>query len=124
MALFPCTVCGKRYPGKSNKAYLGWTNGAYSDRAILNLDPFHLDQLREKVERQGKLIERNDVMPEDPGPVSATCTICTVDPVSVTWWLHLFDRTVGREVYVVDACNRCEPDFFSMAPEASRRPEK
>lgn len=118
MALFPCSICLKRYPGKSQKAYLGWTRGAYSDRKVLNLDPFHLDQLRDKALHQGYLLERNDQMVTDPGTVPLTCPLCKVDPTTTTWWCQIYDRTVGREVYVVDACERCEPDFFTFAAEA------
>jgi hypothetical protein len=123
MALYPCTVCLKRYAGKSNKGYIGWNRGGYSDRQVLDLCGRHVDELRETVQRQGRLLERDEVLVDD-SPVAEKCTLCTVDATSTTWWAHIYDRTVGKEVYVTDACDQCRPDYASFAVEASRKPKK
>lgn len=111
MALFPCDVCGKRYAGKSNKAYIGWTRGGYSDRKVLNLDAFHIDVLRGSAETQANLLEKDDVVVNPDLGVSKVCQLCTVDPTTTTWWVHLYDRSLGKMVYVTDACDRCTPAY-------------
>jgi hypothetical protein len=119
MALFPCTLCNKRYAGKSNKAYVGWTKGIYSDRKVLNLCAFHIDMLREQLQRQGLLIERDGVMVDDGATPVAKCLLCTTDPVTTIWWAHLYDRSLGKEVYAIDACDKCKPSLAGMPVEAS-----
>lgn len=114
MALFPCSICQKRYAGKSNKAYVGWNRGIYSDRQIMNLCAFHIDMLREQLVRQGALVERNGDMLSDAEAPAPHCVICTTDPVTTTWWAQLYDRSLGKEVFVVEACDRCTPNLAGI----------
>lgn len=117
MALFPCALCNRRYAGKSNKAYIGWTKGMYSARQAVNMCAFHIDMLREQCVRQGTLIERDDVLVAENAGVSETCTMCRSEPATMTWWAHLYDRSLGKEVYAIDACDRCEPTLAGMPVE-------
>lgn len=119
MALFPCDVCGKRYAGKSNKAYIGWTRGGYSDRKVLNVCSFHADVLHEQATRTAELLERDDVMVNPDLVVSKICTLCKVDGTTTTWWVHLYDRSLGKLVFVTDACDRCRPPYAQDAPSAA-----
>lgn len=107
MAIFPCDMCRRRYPGRGNTVYLGWSAGSHNDREKLNLCSIHVDQVQAWLQENLKLIEVGGVMQTDETEISRTCERCGLEPTTQTWYANTYIRTADPAVYAVGLCEKC-----------------
>lgn len=119
MAIFPCDVCRKRYSGKSNTAYIGWSAGSFQDRHKLNLCQSHADALSSLLEKSFNLVERGGVLQTDDTEVSRTCESCNAEPSTQTYYVNLYVRSRDPEVWVKGVCEQCGQTLSQNLPQAA-----
>lgn len=106
MALFPCDLCRKRYPGRSNSVYLGWMAGGFSDRRKFNLCQRHVESMEDTIAKHMALIEVGGVMQTDDVEISGTCEVCGLEPTAQTWFANTYVRTKDPAVWARGVCEK------------------
>jgi len=119
MAIFPCDMCRKRYPGKSNSVYLGWMAGGYSDRRKLNLCPRHVEVVDAWLSKNLSLIEVGGVPQTDDVEISKTCESCGLEPTTQTWFANTYVRSEDPAVWARGLCEKCGGRVLQDAPQAA-----
>ena len=119
MAIFPCDICRKRYPGRGNTVYVGWMAGGYNDRVKYNACPFHADQLTGWAAKHLQLIEVGGVMQTDDTEVSKTCSDCGLEPATQTWFANTYLRTEDPKTFAAGFCEKCGARVGQDRPQAA-----
>lgn len=107
MAMFPCSACGQRYPGRQQTAYLHLVQGATEIGGRQRLCPTDFMRMYDLLDTTCDLTVLGDQMQELESDRGSRCCSCESKGVVTMVFAHLYPAKAERRSYMGSLCQDC-----------------